>query len=76
MQEMSSNPDINPGGGGLIIGAQPLDYWLTNFAFMLPSDTRNRCNALVAQYQTVPLGVSDTLFLLDCMATIVKAWNG
>jgi hypothetical protein len=73
---MSGNPNINHGGGGLIIGSQPLDYWLTNFAFMLPPEMRNRCNALVAQYQSVPLGEDDTLFLLDCMKLIVKCWNG
>lgn len=67
-------PDTG-GGGGLIIGTQPLDYWLENFAFMLPDDKANRVLALVAQYQDQSLGEADTLFLLDCLKEIVRLWN-
>jgi hypothetical protein len=72
----SANRDTTGGGGGIIIGTQPLDYWITNFAFMLPAERRYRALTLLSQYAEVPLGKDDTLFLLDCAREIVECWNG
>jgi hypothetical protein len=73
---MGVNSPGGGGGGGLIIGDQPLDYWLSNFAFMLPAAKRNRCLALLSQYEQGPMEEEPTLFLLECAKDIVRCWNG
>lgn len=65
------------GGGGLIIGDQPVEYWVRSFLVRLPDEEQDKALGILSKYDAgQSLKPSETQYIIHCLAQIAASLDG